>query len=194
MRTTHARVGIGFIALALWAVGCAKADYIQIEPDIAILKTKNDSVWLRGHVRSNTGTEYPKAVVSWSVKDPSVARVDDTGRLFPVKSGSTEVVASYRGATASIPVEVVFAEKLKVEPTLLQLNEDGDPVDIRVKVYDYLGRELRDRSPTFRSLDKAVLTMGQNAAHPGRAGSTQVEVKVDELVQFVDVRVKKRKQ
>lgn len=190
MRTALA---LGFFAFAATALlGCAKADYIQIEPDIAILRNKNDSVWLRGHVKSHGGTEYPMAYVSWSVKDPSIARVDETGKLTPVKSGTTEVVAAYRGVTAQVPVQVVFAEKMKVEPAVLELTEDGDAVDIVVKVYDYQGRELKDRTPTFQSLDQAILTMGQNAAHPGKAGTTKVEVRVDELKQVVDVKVKKR--
>lgn len=171
--------------------GCVKADFIEITPDVATLKQKNNMIWLRAMVQSHNGQSYPQARVGWSVKDPTIAHVDETGKLTPVKSGRTEVVASYDDVSASIPVEVLFAEKMKVEPATLALEEDGEPSEFKVRVFDYQGRELRDRTPSFKSLDQKVLTMGQNAAHPGKTGSTRVEVRVDELVQFVDVSVVK---
>jgi len=181
-------------ALALAsAAGCsANVDYIDISPGVAVFKHKSELVWLRARAMSHTGTHYPQVTVSWSVKDPSVARVDQTGKLTPLKSGRTEVVASIGKVTASIPVEVLFPANLQVEPSRVVLRENGEPLELRARVYDYLGRELRDRPPLFRSLDSSVLTMGQNAAFPGRAGQTQVEVRVDDLVQVVDVQVKRK--
>jgi hypothetical protein len=101
------------------------------------------------------------------------------------------VVAKLGEIAATVPVEVLLAEKMRVEPNPVVLREHGKPVDLRVTVYDYRGRELRDRTATFYSLDPKVLTMGSNAAHPGRAGTTQVEVRVDELIDRVSVQVKK---
>ena len=174
------------------AAGCsANVDYIDVEPGVALLKQKNGVVWLRARAMSQSGMHYPQVTVSWSVKDPSVAQVDATGKVTAVKSGRTEVVAKIGSVTATVPVEVLLAEKMRVEPNPLVLREHGQPVDLRVTVYDYRGRELRDRTVTFHSLDPKVLTMGTNAAHPGRAGNTQVEVRVDELVDHVNVQVKK---
>lgn len=172
-------------------IGCVKADFIEITPDVVTLKQKNNMVWLRAMVKSHNGQEYPQARPSWSVRDPSIAQVDEAGKLTPVKSGRTEVVASYGDISASIPVEVLYAEKMKVTPANATLDPDGEPVEFSVQVFDYMGRELRDRTPSFKSLDQKVLTMGQNAAHPGQPGSTKVEVRVDELIQFVDVSVGK---
>lgn len=175
----------------LFAAGCQKADFIELQPDIVTLKQKNNMVWMRAMVKSHSGEQYPKATVGWSIKDPTIATVDETGRVTPLKSGRTEVVASYSGLTASVPVLVQFAEKMKVEPSPLELSEDGEAVDLKVTVFDHQGKELRDRSATFKSLDPKVLTMGQNAAHPGQAGETKVEVRVDALMEVVDVRVLK---
>lgn len=189
MKTRLAAAAVAAIALVSGA--CSRADYIEIEPDIATLKQKNNMVWLRARAKAHSGQEYPLEGVNWKVKDESIAAVDATGKVTPIKSGRTEVVASSGDITASIPVEVLFAEKLKVEPNPLVLDEDGESVDLKVTVYDWKGRELRDRGATFKSMDPKVLTMGQNAAHPGQAGTTKVEVRVDELVQVVDVTVAK---
>ncbi len=179
----------GALALCAGLLGCPSPDYIEIEPGHVTLKQKNNSVWLKAHVRAHNGTDFPKAVVGWQVADPSVVTIDEKGRLTPLKSGATEAIATYRGLTASVPVEVLFAERMEVSPAVLQLTEYGDAVDLDVKVFDHRGRELRDRSPTFKSLDSKVLTMGRNAAHPGKAGETQVEVRVEELKQVVSVKV-----
>jgi hypothetical protein len=176
-----------------WAAGCsANVDYIDVEPGVALVKQRNGVVWLRARAMSHAGVQYPQVTVSWSVKDPSVAQVDATGKVTPVKSGRTEVVAKVGSITATVPVEVLLAEKMRVEPNPVVLREHGEPVDLRVTVYDYRGRELRDRTATFHSLDPKVLTMGTNAAHPGMAGNTQVEVRVDELVDRVNVQVRRK--
>jgi hypothetical protein len=185
-----------FLAAVALTLGCmsgcsGNVDYIDVEPNVAVLKQKNAVVWLRARAMSHSGMHYPQLTVSWSVKDPSVAQVDGTGKVTPVKSGRTEVVAKLGEIAATVPVEVLLAEKMRVEPNPVVLREHGKPVDLRVTVYDYRGRELRDRTATFFSLDPKVLTMGSNAAHPGRAGTTQVEVRVDELVDRVSVQVKK---
>lgn len=186
-RAVWTSFGALVLCAGLW--GCPSADYIEIDPGHVVLKQKNNSVWLKAKVRAHNGTDFPKAVPAWSVADPSVVTVDEKGRLTPLKSGATEAIATYRGLTASIPIEVLFAERMEVTPATLELSEYGDAVDLEVKVFDHRGRELRDRAPTFKSLDSKVLTMGRNAAHPGKAGETQVEVRVEELIQKVGVTV-----
>ena len=173
--------------------GCPSPDYIEIEPGHVVLKQKNNSEWLKARVKAHNGTDFPKAVPGWTSKNPEIVSVDDKGRITPLKSGNTEIVASYRGLTASVPVEVIFAERMEVKPAVLELSEYGDAVDVEVTIYDHRGRALRDRTPTFKSQDQKVLTMGRNAAHPGQAGETKVEVRVEELIQTVDVKVSKSK-
>lgn len=174
-------------ALAALALGCENLDYIEIRPQNLVLRQRNNSLWLQGRAMSQTGVHYSRASIGWSTRDPSIAKVDEAGRLTPVKSGLTYVVASAGKVKAEAPVEVLFAEKIAVEPQQLTLVEGAPSAELTVKVYDYQGRELRDRSATFRSLDKEVVSMGQNAAFPVHAGKTQVEVQVEELRQLVTV-------
>jgi hypothetical protein len=184
---------VGLIALAVAAAGCDQVDYIEIKPDTLVLKQKNNEIWLQGHAMSHTGVHYSRTKVNWSVKDESVAKVDEAGRLTPVKSGITEVVASVGKVKAAMPVSVLFAEKFTVEPNPVMLKEGGGSVELKVKVFDFMGRELRDRSATFKSGDKEVLSMGQNAAFPVNAGTTKVDVQVEELTQSIPVTVEAEK-
>jgi hypothetical protein len=175
------------------ALGCTQVDYIEVKPDNLVLRQRNNEIWLQGHAMSHTGIHQARTKVSWSVKDESIARVDDTGKLTPIKSGHTEVVARVGKVSAAVPVDVLFAEKISVTPSSLQLVEGGPSVELAVKVLDYQGRELRDRTPTFRSLNPEVVSMGQNAAFAVNAGTAQVEVQVEEQKQSIEVVVESDK-
>jgi hypothetical protein len=138
---------------------------------------------------TGTGTHDANAHASWSVKDPSIAEVDVAGRVKPLKSGTTEVIATYKSVTASVPVKVVFPEKLVLEQKTLELTEGGEAKELRFQVFDAQGRPLKDRTPTFHSSNKEVVSMGQNAAFPVHAGSAMIDVKIENLVETVAVTV-----
>ncbi|MBI3185847.1 MAG: Ig-like domain-containing protein [Myxococcales bacterium] len=175
------------LSLALW--GCEDVDYVEIRPQNLVLKQRNNEIWLQGRAMSQTGVHYSRTNIGWNTKDPSIATVDEKGRLRPVASGLTWVVATANRKVSEAPVEVLFAEKLSVEPTSLVLVDGGPSVELKVKVFDYKGRELRDRTATFRSTNKEVVSMGQNAAFPLGPGTAQVEVMVEEQKQLVSVTV-----
>lgn len=183
-----ARALLSGIAVCLLA-GCGKPEYIELKPDTLVLRVRNDSIWMQARAISHTGVQYPKTRVYWKIKDPTVAAVDETGRVTPLKSGLTEVVGSAGQVTAAAPVEVLFAEKMTVSPNPLVLTEGSGSVDVQVKVFDYRVRELRDRTATFKSMNKEVLSMGQNAAFPVAAGTTQLQIQVEQLVQTIEVKV-----
>ena len=186
-----ARLSAGCAAAAL--VGCQQVDYIEMQPNAVVLKQKNNMVWVQAHAMSHTGVYYSRAHVSWSVKDSEIARVDETGKVTPVKSGTTEVTAKVGDVTAAIPVDVLFAEKMAVEPPSLSLRVGQPAVEMHVKAYDYQGRELKDRTAIFHSKDQEVLSMGQNAAFPVNPGKTTLEVTLDELKKQIDVVVEPEK-
>ena len=186
----------GFLALTalaglatLW--GCHQPEYIEIKPDNLTLRQANNSIWLQAQALSHTGVQYPKAPIAWSVKDPRVAQVDSKGRLTPVSSGHTEVIAKTGSVTSSAPVDVLFVEKLEVLPTQLSLKEGGPSVELKVRAFDFRGHELRDRSPTFQSEAPAVASVGQNAVFPVGPGKARIKVQVDSLSQQVEVEVAK---
>jgi hypothetical protein len=170
-------VSIFLTAALLFA--CEKVDYLELAPEAVVLKQPNNEVWVQAKAMSHTGVQAPRAMVGWSIKDPSIATVDDKGKVKPVKSGHTEVVASHKSITASVPVDVLYTEKVEVEPKEVTVTEGGDPVELKVKSLDYLGRTLKDRSPTFHSSDSKVVSMGQNAVFGLAPGSAVVDVQVD---------------
>ena len=128
-----------------------------------------------------------RASIAWSVKDPSIATIDATGKVKPLKSGHTEVIATHGSVTASVPLDVLFVEKVQVAPTEVTVKEGGESVELKVKAFDYQGRELKDRTPTYRSADQKIVSMGQNAVFGLAPGASIVEVQVDGVKASVKV-------
>lgn len=181
----------GLVASALLALaaGCSQVDYIEIKPDILVLKQKSNEIWLQGHAMSHTGVQDTRARIAWSTADPAIAVVDEKGRLTPVGSGRTDVIARFGKVEARKPVDVLFAAKIQVEPKSVTVVEGGPSEELTVKVFDYQGRELKDRTATFKSGDKEVVSMGQNAVFGLGPGKTFVEVQVEGISEKVDVTV-----
>ena len=160
-------------------LACEKVDYLELAPEAVVLKQPKGEVWVQAKAMSHTGVQAPRVMIGWSIKDPSIATVDEKGKVRPLKSGHTEVVATHKSITASVPVDVLYVEKVEVEPKEVTVTEGGDPVELKAIGLDYLGRPLKDRSPTFHSSDPKVVSMGQNAVFGLAPGSGVVEVQVD---------------
>ena len=167
------------LSTAAGLLACEKVDYLELSPDTVVLKQPTNEVWVQAKAMSRTGVQAPRAMLGWSIKDPAIAAVDDKGKVKPLKSGRTEVIVSHKEITASVPVEVLFVEKVEIEPAEVTVTEGGDPLELKVKVLDYLGRPLKDRAATFRSSDPKVVSMGQNAVFGLAPGSVVVEVQVE---------------
>lgn len=177
----------------LVAAACDKIDYIEIEPQEVILRQPNNEVWLVAHGKSRQGRPGIRVVVGWSSADPSIATVDNTGKVKPVKSGHTEIIAKYGNAEARVPVDVLYVEKVSVEPNELKLVQDGESVELKAKAYDWRGKEIKDRTPTFNGSDPKVISVAQNAVFGMGPGSATVTVQIDGVKTTVPVTVEPAK-
>jgi hypothetical protein len=177
----------GILICAVTLLGCEKIDYLEIKPEQVVLKQANNEVWLQAKAMSHGGQQAARASIGWTVKDPTIATIDGTGRVKPLKSGHTEVVATHGSVTASVPLDVLYVEKVEVVPTEVTVKEGGESVELKVKAYDYLHHELKDRTPTYRSEDSKVVSMGQNAVFGLAPGASTVEVQVDGVKAVVKV-------
>jgi uncharacterized protein YjdB len=172
---------------------CDKIDYIELEPQEIVLRQPNNEVWLVAHGKSRQGRPGIRVVVGWSSADPSIAVVDNTGKVKPVKSGHTEIVAKYGDVEARVPVDVLYVEKISVEPKELTLVENGESVELKAKAFDWRGKEIKDRTPTFNGSDPKVISVAQNAVFGMGPGTAQVTVQIDGVKTTVPVTVEKEK-
>ncbi|MBL8952869.1 MAG: Ig-like domain-containing protein [Myxococcaceae bacterium] len=172
---------------------CEKIDYIELEPSEIVLRQPNNEVWLVAHGKSRQGRPGIRVVVGWSSADPSIATVDNTGKVKPAKSGHTEIIAKYGDAEARVPVDVLYVEKISVEPKELTLQQDGESVELKAKAFDYRGKEIKDRTPTFRGSDSKIISVAQNAVFGMGPGTATVDVQIDGIKTTVPVTVEPAK-
>ena len=178
-------------AVLVVASACDKVDYIKIAPDSVVFKQLNNEVWLTGHAMNHQGRRSERASIGWKIADPAIATVTEKGLLKPLKSGHTEVIATHQGVEARAGVDVLLVEKVVVEPTEVTVMEGGPSVELKARAFDYLKRELKDRTPTYKSLADKTVSMGQNAVFGLAPGEGNVEVQVDGVKASVKVTVTK---
>lgn len=172
---------------------CERVDYIEIIPADVEFKQPNNETWLESRCMARNGVRAVSARVTWSVKDPAIAKVNDKGQLTPVGDGETEVIARSQGVEARIPVRVIYADHLEVTPPTLTLKEGQDSVTPSVRVFRKNGQVLTDRSVTLTVLDKHVAQIvGKGAILPLDPGETKVEVQVDGAKTSLLVKVEKK--
>lgn len=169
--------------------GCSQVDYLALSPDMVTLKQPNNEVWLVAKGMSRTGRAASGIGVKWSMGDGTVASIDATGKVKPLKSGRTWAEARYGSVTARVPVEVLYVEKIAVEPAEVTLVEGGPGVDIKVSAFDFEGNPIKDRTPALHALSKGIVNAGPGILFGLEAGETEVEVQVDAMKQRIKVKV-----
>ena len=160
---------------------CSDVAYIEMTPGQVVFKQANNQVWMQAKCMSRQGVFAPKARVSWSVKDPAIAKVSEKGELSPLKSGATEVIARYQEVEGRVPVSVLFVEKIEVEPKTVTVKEGAEAVSLKVKAFGADGQQITDRGVVFNVHDKLVAqVVGGGTQILGLdPGTTAVDVSVD---------------
>ena len=169
------------LALGLLLCACENVSYIEMAPSQVVFKQSNNQVWMQAKCMSRQGVFAPKARVTWSVADPTIAKVSEKGELSPLKSGQTEVIARYQDVEARVPVSVIYVERVEVEPKSLTLKEGDPAVTLNVKAFGPGGQPITDRSVVFTTGDKQVAQVvgGGKEILPLDPGSTVIDVQVD---------------
>lgn len=179
-----------FLVAAVGLAACEQVDYIDLSPGQVVLRQPTNQVFLEARCMARTGVRAAKAKVSWAIKDPAIASVDQAGLVKPVKSGHTEVIATYHGLEARAPVDVLYVERVEVEPGAITAKEGEAAIPVKVTAYDFEGKALKDRAATLSSRDKKVAAVvGGGAILPLDPGTTTVEVQVDGKAASVAVTV-----
>jgi hypothetical protein len=168
-------------ALALGAVACQKPEYLEMQPKEHVFKGIGDEMWWKAIPKSRRGKSFQKqqGQVSWKTSDAKVAIVDEVGKVHSVGPGQATVTATLGELKAEARVEVVTVGKLAVTPTELSLEARGEPQPLTITVFDYLGRELKDRMPLVRCEDEDVCRISNLGVHPVDPGETVVAVSAE---------------
>ncbi len=180
-----------FVALVLSLTACERVDYIELKPSPIVIKQPTNQVFVEAKPMSRQGVRATKVSIAWSVKDADVATVDKKGGVKGLKSGHTEVIAKVGDVEARAPVDVLFVEKLEVEPRSIEMTEGDPAAALKVTAYDLDGKVLKDRTPTISTSDsKVARATGGGTVMALDPGKATITVQVEGKSASVDVTVK----
>lgn len=91
--------------------------------------------------------------VSWEITDPSIATIDNAGKLTPLKPGATDIVYKIQGKVFKAPLQV--KERIKVINKDLQVLVGGEILIELDKNFGDYGKEIID----VEVADKSVLLL-----------------------------------
>jgi hypothetical protein len=180
---------IAFLPVIL-ALSCTQATHIILEPKQPVLRSKAEMVHIIPHVMT-AHVEDAEAKVVWTVENPAIARVDADGTVHALSSGRTSVIAKWvddwaflpdhKPISASLPVEVLFVEKIKSDLAKVELSkEKGDPVNPQIVVSSYDGLPLKDRTLDYTVKDDKICRVDKTGQFwPIEVGETVITASID---------------
>ncbi len=148
----------------------------------AVSGAVGDSALVTAGITNSTGAAVANVGVSWYVKDTTVATVSSSGRIHMRKAGSTRVVATASGDTASASVAVAAASSTPAPTTLVVSltpstvsGKVGDSALVTAAVTDNKGNAVASPTIAWLMKDTTVATITSSGRiHMKKAGSTRV--------------------
>jgi len=185
-------------AVALLAACGPVVDRVETTPRKATLGAVGATMQLQASALAPDGAPLRSVAVRWQSQAPEVARVDETGKVTAVRSGSTTVTAAAAGAVAQVPVEVSIPTRAALEPASLDLVGIPRSGQLALRVQDEKGRALAPAGAIWSSSDERVAQVSPGGAvtsvGPGKAtvtaraaglqASTEVAVRYPEFARI----------
>jgi len=148
-------------------------DRVDTTPRKATLEAAGATVQLQASALAPDGAPLRGVAVRWESQTPEIARVDSTGKVTAVRSGSAVVTAAVAGASAQVPVEVSIPARATIEPAWLDLVGVPRSGQLALRVQDEAGRPAAVANPIWSSSDERVAQVSPGGAvtavGPGRA-------------------------
>jgi hypothetical protein len=133
----------------------------------------------------------PEAVVTWSVSDPSVASIDQTGTATSQSNGSVSIIATSDGVTGTAVLTVdQEAASVQVSPSVDTLTVLQTTSQFTASAFDAQSMAIQGRTFTWVSSDETVATVDANGLATGiGVGSAQISATMDGITESATLTV-----
>ena len=179
---------VGSVRITATAEGEAGSLSLSVAPPaVATVVVNPDSVsvpvsgkiQLIASPRDAEGNALSNRDASWSSGDPNIARVDRTGNVTAVATGSTLVRATVEGRSGTAQVVVVSPPPVPVSSVSISPSSGevvvGKTVDFDAQTLDANGNALTDRQIVWTSASPATATVdGSGTARGVAPGQTTI--------------------
>lgn len=143
---------------------------IEIRPkpnEMLPLDRKGKSVQLSAGAVDKNGLWVNIVKPGWSSTDESVVTVDVTGKVTAVGSGHAEVIATLKGFTTKVPLDVKIVGSVELDPAEALTLKMGEEKKFKALVKDDRGKVVGDAKVTWTmqgyaaDVDQSGLARGQ---------------------------------
>jgi hypothetical protein len=176
----------------LLLLACDRPDHIEIDPRAPRLSRKGESLHLHAKMMDRGGRVFSQERAVWQSRDPFIAGVTPDGDVTALSSGHTVITAAWNELTADVPLEVDLVEALQIDPGMLELKQNADPVKINVVALGLDGHPMRDRQVHLISADPKVARVDpEGRVWPIAPGDVVVRANIDDKEGEIAVHVRK---
>ena len=165
--TSIHRATIALVALAIWSCGGAtptgdvvgSVGAVVVSPPSSTLAL-NSTLPLQAEVHDLAGAVLSNLPVAWTVKDPGIATVSETGVVTGKSLGTTQVAASSGGKSgiATITVQKTPVASVSIQPNRVDAVV-GSRNQLTGRASDEAGNVLADRAIIWTSSNPHVATV-----------------------------------
>ena len=147
-----------------------KPSRVDASPETSTLTALGSTTQLEAQVFDANGTPIPGASVSWYSTDPTVAEVNNAGRVTARGEGEARVVASAVGASADTVVVRVQRRpvSLTVSPASPRIRV-GEAVQLTVTATDANGSVIENPEVRWTSLSAEIASVNSRGRVTGNA-------------------------
>jgi uncharacterized protein YjdB len=192
MGAARVRVASGAVAAeASIAVSRVGIGEIAVDPGRAVICV-GERLLLVATVKDRGGVIQASRILVWASSDPAVARVAQSGEVFPVCPGSVRITVSSGGFSAVSAVDVVPSRVAKLVLSPLSLNlEPGGAEQLRVDLTSARGAPMPDIPVTWSSTDSKIVAVDANGGIRAlTAGIAKITAKAVNASAVATVRVR----
>jgi hypothetical protein len=150
-----------------------KPSRVDASPETSTLTALGSTTQLEAQVFDANGTPIPGASVSWYSTDPTVAEVNNAGRVTARGAGEAKIVASAAGASADTVAVRVKPQLVRIEITLPStIMRVGEVIQLNAVGRDANGAPLSIDDVKWTSLNPDIATVNSMGSVTARAIGT----------------------
>ena len=126
-------------------------------------------------VKDSRGHALTGRTVEWTSRAPRIATVNPAGEVSAVSAGSTEIVATVEGKSASVKVNVIEVQVVSVQVTPnSSAIKVGETIRLTAEPRDDRGTSLAGRAISWASSKPAVASVSGDGSVTGLSGGNAI--------------------
>ena len=144
------------LLFAFSLAGCSSPEKIEVEPKIAMIRSKSAPLPLKVTVKDGSGKVLEDVKVSFQALTPTILTVDAQGKVTATHSGAGAVMVKAGKIEKKVEISVVIPGRIAIDPASPTLNV-GLSKNIKATIYNDRGKPMLAASKVIWSSSDATV-------------------------------------